>query len=67
VGITVVSRELLGRKSLSQRHDDDDDDGNNNNNNNNITSFEETLALLVCKTIDLNLSQLNQHTSAPLL
>jgi hypothetical protein len=32
-----------------------------------ITSFEKPLVLLVCKIIDLNLSQMNQHTSALLL
>jgi len=32
-----------------------------------ITSFEKPLVLLVCKTVDLNLNQMNQHTSAPLL
>jgi len=32
-----------------------------------ITRFEKPFVLFVCKTIDLNLSQLNQHTSALLL
>jgi hypothetical protein len=44
--------------------ENDDDDDDNNNNNMIITSFEKSLVLLVCKPIDLNLSQLYQHTTA---
>jgi hypothetical protein len=42
----------------------DDDDNNNNHNNMIITGFEKSELLIICKPIDLNLSQLNQHTSA---
>jgi hypothetical protein len=42
-------------------HDRNDDDDNNNI----ITSFENPMVLHVCKPIELNLSQLKQHNSAP--
>jgi len=59
-------------KTLGVYNDDDEKDNDNNNNNNNgnitiITTVEKPIVLIVCKPIDLNLNQLNQHTSAPLL
>jgi len=52
----------------NNNNNNNNNSNNNNNNNNNknktISSFEKPIVLLVCKPLNLILSQINLHTSA---
>jgi len=45
-------------------YDRNNNKNNNNNKNKTISNFEKPIVLLVCKPLNLNLSQMNLHTSA---